>query len=352
MKESREQLPATSFFSCLMGTAIGDALGLPREGLSRKRADKIFGGPPLRHRFFFGRGRVSDDTDHAVMTAQALIASGGDVAEFRRLLGWRLRWWLLSMPAGIGLATLLACLKLWLGFPPTRSGVFSAGNGAVMRAAILGAYECHDDDKLWQLVQASSRITHTDPRAEQGAMAVALAAKYNVTRDDNTFQNPEYLALTIPFVVDDDLAAKLRLAVLRADEGASAEFFANELGLQRGVSGFVNHTVPVAIFCWLRHRHDFRAALEAAICLGGDTDTVGAIVGGIMGTRSPATTWPREWKLGGSHLKALADALADSQASRRPSTPPFRLWPLVVIRNACFASIVLWHGFRRLLPPY
>ena len=352
MKESREQLLATSFFGCLMGTAIGDALGLPREGLSRRRAEQMFGGPPLRHRFFFGRGMVSDDTDHAVMTAQALIASGGDVAEFRRLLGWRLRWWLLSMPAGIGLATLRACFKLCLGFPPTKSGVFSAGNGAVMRAAVLGAYECHDDDKLWQLVQASSRITHTDPRAEQGAMAVAVAAKYSVTCDDSNFQCANYLVLTIPFILDYKLADKLRLAVQRADEGASAESFADELGLQRGVSGFVNHTVPVAIFCWLRHRHEFRAALEAAICLGGDTDTVGAIVGGIMGTRWPAVTWPAEWELGGSHLKAIADALADSQASRRSSAPRHRLWPLVVIRNACFAAIVLWHGFRRLLPPY
>ena len=341
-----------SFYGCLMGTAIGDALGLPREGLSRRRAERMFGPPPLTHRFFFGRGMVSDDTDHTVMTAQALIASGGDVYKFRRSLGWRLRWWLLSLPAGTGLATLRACLKLWLGFPPTKSGVFSAGNGAVMRAAILGVYECDDDAKLWKLVEASSRITHTDPRAEQGAMAVALAAKYSITHGDQIFQSAEYLAIAIPFIRDEDLAGKLRLAVQRANEGAATESFADELGLQRGVSGFVNHTVPVAIFCWLRYRQDFRAALEAAICLGGDTDTVGAIVGGLMGTRCPVIAWPEEWELGSSHLKRIADHMADSRGSRRPVAPPYRLWPLILVRNVLFAAIVLFHGFRRLLPPY
>ena len=48
----------------ILGTAVGDALGLPREGLSRRRAGKLFGDPPLGHHFLFGRGMVSDDTEH------------------------------------------------------------------------------------------------------------------------------------------------------------------------------------------------------------------------------------------------------------------------------------------------
>jgi ADP-ribosylglycohydrolase len=59
----------------LLGTAVGDALGLPREGLSPRRARRLFGGPPLRHRLVFGRGMVSDDTEHACVTAQALLRS-------------------------------------------------------------------------------------------------------------------------------------------------------------------------------------------------------------------------------------------------------------------------------------
>jgi len=66
---------------CLLGTAVGDALGLPFEGLSKRRICKFH--PDLnRYHFFFGRGMTSDDTEHTCMVAQALILSGGDVKRF------------------------------------------------------------------------------------------------------------------------------------------------------------------------------------------------------------------------------------------------------------------------------
>jgi ADP-ribosyl-[dinitrogen reductase] hydrolase len=46
----------------LLGAAVGDALGLPREGLSRRRAARLYGPGPLRHRFLLGHGMVSDHT--------------------------------------------------------------------------------------------------------------------------------------------------------------------------------------------------------------------------------------------------------------------------------------------------
>src|SRR4029077_13818183 len=64
----------------ILGTAVGDAIGLPYEGLSPRRARRAF-GPPDRHRFLLGRGMVSDDTEHTCMVAQALMSSRND-AEF------------------------------------------------------------------------------------------------------------------------------------------------------------------------------------------------------------------------------------------------------------------------------
>ena len=61
----------------IVGTAVGDAIGLPREALSRRRANRLFGAPPLRHRLMFGRGMISDDTEHTCMVGQALLRSGG-----------------------------------------------------------------------------------------------------------------------------------------------------------------------------------------------------------------------------------------------------------------------------------
>src|SRR5579871_1653430 len=95
----------------LLGTAVGDALGLPYEALSRRRARRLFGTPD-RHRFVLGRGMVSDDTEHSCLVLQALCRSGGDVERFRTRLAWSLRVWLQCIPAGMGFATLRAILKL------------------------------------------------------------------------------------------------------------------------------------------------------------------------------------------------------------------------------------------------
>ena len=75
----------------LLGTAVGDALGLPYENLSPRRARKLF-GEPTRYRLLFGRGMVSDDTEHACLAAQALVRSGLDPERFGRELASSLRW--------------------------------------------------------------------------------------------------------------------------------------------------------------------------------------------------------------------------------------------------------------------
>ena len=164
----------SAIVGAILGTAVGDALGLPYENLSRRRGVRLL-GEPEQYRFFLGRGMVSDDTENTYIVAQTLPASGGDVERFAHQLGWQLRWWLLSLPVGLGRATLLASLKLWCGFSPHRSGIHSAANGPAMRSAILGA--AIDDLRLLrELVCVSTRVTHTDPRAEQEAAGVALAA--------------------------------------------------------------------------------------------------------------------------------------------------------------------------------
>ena len=125
---------ATHLQGLLIGTAVGDALGLPAEGLSRRRVQRLYQGH-WRHRLIFGRGMISDDTEHTIFVAQGLLRHPDSPERFARCLGWSLRGWLLSLPAGIGFATLRAILKLWLGFPPNHSGVYSAGNGGSRSSA-------------------------------------------------------------------------------------------------------------------------------------------------------------------------------------------------------------------------
>lgn len=347
----------TSLVGSLLGTAVGDALGLPYEGLSRRRATRLL-GPPDRFRFLLGRGMVSDDTEHTCMVAQSLIAAAGDVQRFRRELAWRLRLWLLGLPAGLGMATLRAVLRLWRGVSPERSGVWSAGNGPAMRTPILGA-AIDDVDRLRELVTATTRITHTDPKADHGALTVALAARMARREgmvDPREFQRHVEAVLGDPAA---ELHALLGGVAESVANGTTTQEYAGTVGLEQGVSGYVYHTVPVAIHAWLSNPGDFRNAVTAVIECGGDADTSAAIVGGIVGSAvgkegipppwlAGVWDWPRSvaWMERLAHQ--LAEALEGGVGQR-----PMRL-PLygVIPRNLLFLAVVLGHGFRRLLPPY
>lgn len=334
----------------LLGAAVGDSLGLPAENLSARRIRQRWPGP-WKQRFVFGRGMVSDDTEHTVFVGQCLADGPFDADDFQRKLSWKLRCWLLCVPAGIGFATLRAILKLWLGFAPSRSGIFSAGNGPAMRSALIGVFFAGDVETIRDYVRASTRLTHTDPKAEAAALAVALTASWSTTAGEPGLaraeairelwiaaypNNQEWLAL-IDQIID---AHRRQLTVAE---------FVQELGLTKGITGYAYHTVPVALYAWLRHFGNYRAGLEAVLGCGGDTDTVGAITGAILSVNSPI---PEEWStricdypISRSYLEQLATTLE----SKSRILPTFN-WLALPFRNLAFLAIVLAHVVRRLIP--
>jgi ADP-ribosylglycohydrolase len=351
---------AHAAIGCLLGTAVGDALGLPCEALSKRRQRRLY--PQIDgHHFLLGYGMTSDDTEHTCMVAQALITSAGEAGAFARSLAWRLRFWLLGLPAGIGVATLRALLKLWVGFPADRSGVFSAGNGPAMRAAVLGVCYGHDAEKLRTLVRASTRLTHTDPKAEFGALAVALAAHLASKGGDAGLTPLTYYRELRTLLGEEggELLESIRQACHSVGAGETTESFAAALGLEQGVSGYIFHTVPVVIHAVLSFPRDFRSSVVSAIRCGGDADTTGAITGAIVGAAVGEEGIPREWleKLAEwprsvRWMKNLGEQLAEVSQEGKPQAAP-RLSPFSLFaRNLVFLLVVLLHGFRRLLPPY
>lgn len=336
----------------LVGTAVGDALGLPAEGLSAEKIRRRWRGN-WRHRLVLGRGMVSDDTEHTAMVAQCLLELPLEAVAFQRALARRLRWWLLALPAGAGFATGRAIGKLWLGVPPGRSGVASAGNGPLMRSAIIGARFADDRVRRRAFVDASTRLTHTDPRAEIAARAVADLAAALCREDDPS--RIDVAALLKEIDPDPRWRALIeRIAAARAADRTVAEF-ARELGLERGVSGYAWHTLPVAVYAWWRHRGDFRAALEAVLNCGGDTDTVGAITGALVGAELGEAAIPAEWvdnicdwPRSIHWLRRLGERLAE--AGDAPANPLPLCWPAIPCRNLLFLGVVLAHGFARLIP--
>jgi ADP-ribosylglycohydrolase len=337
------------FEALILGVAVGDALGLPAEGLPPQRIQRRWRGRPWEMRLYGGYGLISDDTEHTVMVALALLKHPKDAEAFQSELARRLRWWSAALPPGTGLATIKACLKLWLGFPPQRSGIFSAGNGPAMRSAILGAFFADDAERRHAYVTASTRITHTDPKAEVAAQAIAEAAAWEVTGGSQD----DLLVHLASLSEDEEWAAAMKHLRVALDEKLEVAAFVHRLGLHRGVSGYAYHTVPVALYGWLRHRGDLEHGLVALIDCGGDTDTVAAIAGALMGlaggTEAIPTAWldkTADWPLSVSRLRELAMCFDGH------TTPPFRWWHWLAmpLRNVFMLAIVLAHGLRRLVP--
>lgn len=344
---------------CLLGIAVGDSLALPCEGLTAQRQARMFRGE-CRQRFIFGKGMISDDTEHIAMLAQALIESGGNIETFKECFAQRLKHWLAFLPGGVGFATLRATIKLWLGYSPDNSGVDSAGNGPCMRSPLLGVLFGDDLERLVQFVEASSRMTHTDGRAIAGALAVAVAAHLSATQSST--KGEEYLTeLSKAFELrgETELKPLLERAAGDADQGGSTLEFARSLGLRKGVSGFVLHTVPVVIHSWLSAQNDFGEAIKQTMYCGGDTDTTSAIVGAIIGARVKEQGIPAEWieaiwepGFGPQFLRELAVKLSQSHMNESADSPPEVPKLTRLLRNILFDGIVLAHGFRRMLPPY
>ena len=377
-----------------VGTAVGDALGLPREGLTADRARRIY-GEPIRPQFLGSRGVVSDDTEHTVFTLQALrFASAlsslslrmpkalgdrrmpgcsrplghalrhaaGDrtpsenphlpAAAFGRHLARSLRWWLISGPPGIGLGTLRALIRSWLGWRPHTSGVRSAGNGPAMRSGVIGVFHHRNPEARRAFVRASTRITHTDPRAEVAAYAVAEAAALACSGPVDAHE-----ALNVLGACSDDAEwtqalTAMRQAFTRGDDVATyATAIAPERGGRPGfVTGYAYHAVPVALYAWLRHPRDYVAAVTSVIAAGGDTDSTAAITGGLVGAAVGVDGIPVAWR------QSIADwpmslAWIQQVASLRDGRPPSnaRLAALP-LRNLLVFGVIVAHIGRRWLP--
>lgn len=352
---------ANAIGGSLIGLAVGDALGLPLESMTPQRARKIFGeiSPDFGMHLCFGRSLVSDDTEHAVLTLQAFVASQGEIARFENELARRLKKWFLLLPPGTGMATAKSCLKLLAGTPPSRAGVLSAGNGPAMRAPILGVM-ASDETQLREYVRASTRLTHTDLKAEIGALAIAFAARCAKNSSDISPRNflsqlEKFLAFKEVSLEKTEFLLLVEKVVISLERNESTPAFAVSLGLQKGVSGYIYHTVPICLHAWLSHQIDLREAILEVLRCGGDADSTAAIVGGIVGVQVGESEIPKEWL---SHIiewprsVSWMQNLAREAANGRTLQSPLWFAPVTFARNLLLLVVVLLHGFRRLLPPY
>lgn len=344
--------------SILVATALADAHGLAVEGLSPRRLKRWYPKSLPVFSVWPGRGLVSDDTEHAALTAQALAMSAGHPQAFEKELARRLKRWLWAFPPATGLATGRALLRLSLGVSPEKSGARSAGNGACMRAPILGAMVTSSGG-LYDLVRRSSRMTHRDDRAIFGAFLIARWVQLTVAAGRPP-RVEELRQATLPMArekeawmaVFDRLEASLTL-------GQSTDTFVAEQGWKAGPTGFVMHTVPAALHVLYSVPGTWEDVVRAAVRLGGDADSVGALVGAMASVDPARGPLPSTWvesladrPLTVPWLQHVENAAQQAMLEGRSVQPPEIPYGAMVLRNLGFLGLVLAHGLRRLLPPY
>lgn len=267
------------FVGSMLGLALADALGAKAEG-------GLIGGLIWRAAGGEAGGllRWTDDTQMAVGLAESLVEHGG--VDPDRLA----KRWADGMEVmrgyGPGTTMLLGLVKAGVDWRKANRSVFregSYGNGAAMRAAPLGLLYHRDQNRLRAMTAQASAITHAHPLGIEGAVliasAVAMALQGDVQLD----------ALREECTQEEYRGRLTRAKALLAGDAAAAQV-RTELG--NGIAAHESAVTAVYAFC--RFPDDFGAMIDYVVELGGDTDTIGAMAGGIFGARHGARALPAE----------------------------------------------------------
>lgn len=292
----------------LAGLALGDALGMPTQAMSPEQIRSVYGritglvdgdasqpyapGMPA--------GSVTDDTEQALLIASLLLrgraSSSGRVAlnavEFAHaLLAWEdsmIRRGSLDL---LGPSTKAALERVRAGEDPLTVGGEGTTNGAAMRVTPIGiAVSTEDPEAFAEAVWSSCRVTHATRQGFQSAALVAATVSMGIDAARSPSLDLRSLlwkALTyvesLPargaWTPEPDVVAATRRAMQLAANPASSSLEC--LVEQVGTSVASAHAIPMA-FALLARDPSPRALLDAAN-LGGDTDTIGAIAGAILG---------------------------------------------------------------------
>ena len=175
----------------LYGLAIGDALGMPTQMLSRRQVTARWGPmlngfepAPPGHPIAAGRpaGAVTDDTEQAVLLGRLLLSGRVDPGEFATgLAAWERDMAARGSLDLLGPSTRRAIDAVLAGTPPEQAGATGDTNGAAMRIAPVGVAVAADDlTALVDAVHQASLVTHNTSVALAGAAAVAAAVSAGV----------------------------------------------------------------------------------------------------------------------------------------------------------------------------
>jgi poly(ADP-ribose) glycohydrolase ARH3 len=301
----------------LLGTAVGDALGMPVEGWSNTSIVRRYGEIREMLPERLGRGTYTDDTQMMIALAESMVrcqqVDGEDIANmYVKFCDPR---------RGYGGGALRALRRIHNGVSWRESGIGdfpggSFGNGGAMRIAPIGVvYGSGEVEKLREVVEAAVYCTHTHPLGIDGAVCQARAI--GIVDQFNSVS--EYFSTnTVLKSIHDVICTKeFHTALNQVDKllqeiDVSVEQVLSCLG--NGIAAL--EAVPAALYAFLSHAQSFEDAVVYAVGLGGDTDTIGAMTGALSGAYLGVSQIPARWlealedgEYGRSYIEQLSEQL-------------------------------------------
>lgn len=285
------------FVGAIAGFAVGDALGMPAEFLTRSQIRRYYGMPitdfvrahPGHACDFLPAGSYTDNTQMMLATAESLIEyERFDPAKLADAL---LSWYLNTVPHRAPMrANMRACKHLSTGRAWTKSGVFSSGCGAAVRMPPIGLFFYRNTQAITRAALDASLITHTEPRARAASAAVAHMVARLVQSTDGCSPGEQVLETADQVEsLDRDIASMLRWVTQIVHLPPEEALF------EIGTSADVIEAIPAATYCFLKYPRNFSQAVISAVNAGDAADSIGALTGCFVGALAGIERIPENW---------------------------------------------------------
>lgn len=270
------------FKGTLFGQAIGDALGLGTEFMTKAEVKRYYPDGLADysqivqdcHRARWRKGDWTDDTDMTMCIVQAII----DDRELRPLsVARNFKQWFRHVPMGIGRHTCnvlsigdytekpeMVAEKVW-----EMSGKRSAANGGVMRTSVIGLL----GENVEKYAAEICRLTHADPRCVGSCAIVSLMVHSLVYKDEIL---PIETLVKIGNRYDKRIEPYLRMSWENSLDALVLD--------DESTMGYTLKTMSAGLWS-LYHCSSFEDGLLAVANAGGDADTNGAVAGSLLGAR-------------------------------------------------------------------
>lgn len=274
---------------CLYGQAIGDALGLGSEFMSKDEVKKNYPNGLKNydqiiqdaHRRRWAKGAWTDDTD---MMLRILNGYDNEAFNLHRVAS-NFKDWFNGTPMGIGNHTYKVlcmadyveqpemCSKLWWELSRQQS----AANGALMRTSVVGLAQTNIEVQA----EAICKLTHYDPRCV-GSCVIASSIIHNLVWYNNELSYEDIK----------NIAQRYDERILEWVDAAYNSSEISMLDLDETYSiGYTLRTLSAALWCYW-HSTSFKNGLFSVVNEGGDADTNGAIACAILGARFGYSSLP------------------------------------------------------------